>query len=119
MSHNNNISRREFIKLGGLAAISLPTISETRRVGQYSLNISSEEYGGFLIRKNFPDHPPYEVDETIYQRFDAKNSALGHSAEQKFFVDQHSDEQLIASEQPGFQKEDFSLHVAGWTVAMH
>ena len=122
MSKKKPLSRREFIKLGALAAISLPTIHEKPSVDIYSHNQILEEYGGFLIRKNDPDDPPYQVDDAVYQRFDARNSALGRiswddEAKLELFSNQRTVTEMLSSGKPGFHKEDYALQSAGWTVA--
>ncbi len=70
------ITRREFLKFSGLASISLPIARVVGRVGNYDLIASNEEYGAFIIRKRSNDDPPYDVDDSIYQRFDARNNAF-------------------------------------------
>ena len=115
------ISRREFLKLGGVTVISLPALLETT-CSSYTFLKSHEEYGGFLIRKSLEGSSPYQIDDSVYQRFDAKNTALGRTAWDQEFQQQladlqRSDAEMIASNKVGYQKEDFSLLGASWVTA--
>ena len=77
MSENKKMSRRDFFKLGGLAAISLPITKVVGKIDGDVLLESQEEFGEFIVRTHSKDDPPYDVDDSIYQRFDQKNDAFG------------------------------------------
>ncbi|MDJ0753626.1 MAG: reductive dehalogenase [Ardenticatenaceae bacterium] len=73
MSVKPNLNRRDFLKLGGLAAVALPTITKVGTVGEELLLESPEAYGGFVVRTLADDDPAIKVDEDIYERFDSTN----------------------------------------------
>ena len=118
----NNLSRRDFLKLGGLSAIALPIL---KNGGELETSIHPEfqtKIGGFLIRQSAEDLPPYQINDDIYRRFDAKNTALGRTAwdaeiQQKIAAQQYSDVERIRANQAGFQQEDFALLEASWLAA--
>ena len=51
MENRKKFSRKDFLKLGGLAAISLPTMTKVGQLGADSLVRSEEAYGGFRVRQ--------------------------------------------------------------------
>ena len=113
-----HISRRDFLKLGGFTAITLPAVFETTPLA-HTLYESQEEYGGFLIRKKTGGASAYRIDDSVYQRFDAKNSALGRSIWDDEVIQQvdnlqKTDSEIIATNEPGYRKEDFALLRASW-----
>lgn len=72
---SKKISRRDFMKLGGLAAFSLPAIKKVGQIGNYDLVESKESFGGFTINKVKGDDPLFEFGSN-YTRFDATNAIL-------------------------------------------
>ena len=64
------------MKLGGLAAASLPAITTVGTIGDQEVLASPGAYGGFLARTHDRDNPPYKVDDSVYRRFDAKGRRL-------------------------------------------
>ena len=113
-------TRRDVLKMGGLAALSLPVINSIGFLGDHTLLASTEEYGGFLI-KTRATGAPYQVDDAVYQRFDAYNNVFERLVWDKVVQDQfgdkwHSPDQWIADDKPGFHREEFALMNAGWTV---
>jgi reductive dehalogenase len=75
MTDKNVFTRRGFLKLGGLAAMSVPAISVAKSFGGYDIVTSEEEYGGFLVRRHTKKNPPYEVNDAVYKRYDLPRSA--------------------------------------------
>lgn len=121
MSEKKEIDRRDFLKFGSLAAIALPTLKEIGRDEDHRLFESEELFGGFAIRVLDRDTPPYEVDDSVYQRFDSRNTAFGRmmwdeEAQTAIFSAKKTIDEYIAEGKPGFRKEDFALHNAAWTV---
>jgi len=116
MDQNKPVSRRDFLKMGGLAALSLPVASMFGKAGEYNLFESPEEYGGFLVRKLDKVQPPYQVSDT-YQRFDATNTIFG-----RMFWDPKV-QALLATPpvgklgDPGWRREDQALAIAAGMLA--
>lgn len=54
-------------------------MTEIGKLGDQDLLESPKEYGGFLIRSKSKDNPPYQIDNSVYKRFDAKNMILSRS----------------------------------------
>ena len=73
MTNNPKINRRDFLRIGGLTAVSLPMITKVGKMGEYDLLESPEAYGGFLVRTLSSDDSPIVVDEANYKRFDSTN----------------------------------------------
>lgn len=59
MKKNTKLNRRDFLKLGGIAALSAPAVNVIGKVGDHEIVESEEEYGGFLIKRHAKDEPPY------------------------------------------------------------
>lgn len=127
MSTNKSINRRDILKLaglGGMAAMGLPLVKIVGREGDDVFLASEEKYGGFLIRKLASDVPPYEVDDSRYQRFNAKNNMYCRSLWDQPIFDQmmasFKDPMIIMKEnKPGFRKEDWSLLRASWSLSAY
>lgn len=80
MDEYQKVNRRKFFKtagMGGLAMISLPSVKIITQDGDKEIVTNEEQYGGFYIRRHSINDPPYEVDNSIYERFDAKNTTFG------------------------------------------
>lgn len=118
---NANLSRRDFFKLAGLAGISMPLVRVVGKVGGDDILYSPEQYGGFLIRKHSSDSPPYQVDESLYQRFDEKNTVfcrmlwdpIIQEAEAPFA---NVPKEHIQNNDPGFTRLDYAFYTASWAV---
>ncbi len=83
---------------------------------------SLERYGGFRVRQHPAGAAPHDVDDSTYQRFDAKNSAFGRmvwdrAMQESFAASKRSVSEVIASKKRGFRREDYALMGASWTVA--
>jgi hypothetical protein len=106
-----------------LANLSLPAVYVVGRVGNDELVISPEEYGGFLIRRHSIGDPPYQVDDSMYQRFDQKNdlfSRLSWDAtlrENFLFEAPKAAVKRMKANRPGSSRLDFAFYTAAWTVA--
>ena len=70
MSEKSKMNRRDFLKLGGLLALSAPAVNVIGRIGDTEIVESQEEFGGFVIRRHSKEDPPYQVDDNIYKRYD-------------------------------------------------
>jgi len=64
------ISRRDFMKVAGLAGVSLPVANVVGQIGNDDLISSPQEFGGFLVKRLAEDKPPYEIDSNQFERFD-------------------------------------------------
>lgn len=118
---SRSFSRRDVLKMGGLGALSLPTITSLGRLGDHTLLASTEEYGGFLV-KTRAEGAPYEVNDSVYQRFDAYNNIFDRmdwdkTLQAKIGPEIKPPDQWIADDKPGFHREDFAFMNAAWTVA--
>lgn len=119
MMSEKKLTRKEFLKFAGMAGLSLPAVNVVGRIGNDYLLSSPEEYGGFLIRK--ASNPPYQVDDSIYKRFNQKYTLFSRS---------YWDEGIRTSEAPyasvamermaanedGFTRLDYAFYRASWTV---
>ena len=70
------ISRRDFLKLSSLAALSAPVVNVIGRVGDWEIVESQEEYGGFAIKQHSRDDPPYIIDKNLYHRMSGGESSF-------------------------------------------
>jgi reductive dehalogenase len=73
MTEEKDFKRRDFLKLAGLTGIALPAIKVVGNVTGCEYCASQEAYGGFVVRRSTKENPPYQVDESVYQRFSLKN----------------------------------------------
>ncbi len=121
MTMNKKLSRRDFLKIGGLSAVSLPVIKKVVQNGKQSFFESPENYGGFLVRSSAKaDPPPYDVDDEIYQRYDAKNSILSRAIWDEPFADRiASAEKIFTNTDPGYEQMNSALMYAAMLVQMH
>ena len=69
---NKKISRRDFLKLGGLAAVSLPAINKVGKIGGQDLFESPDVYGGFLVKQLSDGDDPFEMNGG-FKRMHAKD----------------------------------------------
>ncbi len=115
------LGRRDFLKLSGLSAASIPAILETASP-LCRLPKSSETDGGFIIHRNARAVSPHKVNVSVYKRFNAKNTALGRGVWDEEVMRQlenlqQSDKEVIVANKDGFRKEDYSLLRASWSIA--
>lgn len=113
----NKLNRRDFLKLGGLTAVSLPAIDIIGKLGNDNLLASEEVYGGFVIRQLGKGEGPYQVSED-YERFDAKNCIFGRMPTDPIIQEIIATTQPMGTpDQPGWRREDVALNAAAWTLA--
>lgn len=113
MKDDKGLGRRDFLKLGGLMALSAPAVNVIGKVGECEIVESKEEYGGFAIKRHLPDDPPYEVDDSIYGRFDFRKAmnpmVMGAVGTTAMIRNQNGDR--------GFSRLGLALQEGAWTVA--
>lgn len=73
------LSRRDFLKIGGVTAGALATATVVQQIGNFDILASEEEYGGFYVRRHTMDNPPYSLDEALYTRKDGVNTSFSRS----------------------------------------
>jgi hypothetical protein len=96
MTQENGMNRRRFLgRLGITAAVV------AGKVGNEEVLASPSEYGGFLVRRLPEGQRPYEVDESVYRRFDQRNETFSRG---------HWDPKVIESEEPfdGVEEENIN-----------
>jgi reductive dehalogenase len=94
------LSRRDFLKLGGLAAMSAPVVNVIGRVGDYQVLESPAMFGGFWIKVHDPNDPPYELDMNIFERKPGTDSAFGRNPD-KIMLRMQNTNKNIASGKRG------------------
>ena len=108
---DKKLSRRDFLKLGGLAAVSLPVASKVGELNGQDLYKSEALYGGFLVQRLKEDEPSIVVDETNYQRFDATYGIFSRNVWDDEYVDRTAAvEKVYAPNQPGYEWIDTALN---------
>ena len=113
----NNFSRRDFLKIGGLAAVSLPAVNLVRSTEKFDFLESEEAFGGFMIRKLRDDNPPYVVSDD-YQRFDSQKCIFGRMNRDPIVQEiLQSTKPIGTPDQPGWRREDVALNAASWIVS--
>lgn len=119
MSERKNISRREFLKLGGIASLSLPALTKVGQIGNYNLIESRENYGDFTIKTLGDDDPLFEFGPN-YTRFDATNAILSRlwwDDDFNEFAD--ATETVYEKNTPGYTQVDKALSAGAAYVAMY
>ncbi|HEX9798420.1 MAG TPA: reductive dehalogenase [Anaerolineales bacterium] len=121
MSTTKDLTRRDFVKSLGLAGMTLPAVTVIGRIGSDEL-VTSEAFGGFLIRRHAAADPPYQVDDSIYRRFNQHNEVFSRAVWDKEIVDAEAPyakvplDHIMAND-PGFNRMDYAFYTASWTVA--
>jgi len=116
---SNKLNRRDFLKLGGLAAFSLPAATKVGQLGNFDLIESQESFGGFTIKKLKDDDPLFEFSPN-YTRFDATNAILS-----RIWWDDDFNEKADATptvyekNDPGYTQVDKALSAGAAFVAMY
>jgi len=119
MSAKQNINRRDFLKLGGLTAVSLPVITQVGKIGGDDLLESEEVYGGFAIRKQADADPLFLFDDS-YTRFDATNAILSRVWwDDDFNEIADATETVYEKNDPGYTQVDKALSAGAAFVAMY
>jgi len=93
-------NRRDFLKLGGLAALSTPAAKVISRKTGYEIVESKEEFGEFWIKRHTKDDPPYEVDYSKYKRSSSLNTSFTRNPDKTLIRNMVIDENLKKGE-PG------------------
>jgi reductive dehalogenase len=107
------ISRRDFIKLGGISAVSLPFINKIDKIADQDLTESSDDNSGFLIRTLEKDDPPIKVDDSIYTRYDSKEVVLNRVVWDEDYIErQQAVEVVYKAGDPGYSHPDLALQYA-------
>lgn len=106
---SNEISRKDFLKLSGLATL-LPMTNVVGRIGDFELVESPDQYGGFLIKRLAKDKPPYEIDEATFERFDACNTMFGRSRWDEDYI------AMLDAAPQGVAQQKLEDGVPGWNV---
>ncbi len=120
MTNKKKVTRRDFLKLGGLAAVSLPTINQVGRIENDDLLESEEAYGGFLVRRLVDDDPPFIIDEANYQRFDSTNVIFSRNMwDQEYIQKVSAVEKAYALGDPGYEQFDVALNDAAMFCAAY
>lgn len=120
MAEKQNLKRRDFLKAAGLSSLAMATLPAAKVLGQIGtdeLVTSEDEYGGFYIRRHAIGDPPYKVDESVYKRFDAKNTVFG-----RMVWDKEVQEKMANTPGPewgtkGFKQENSAFEMGAWVVA--
>lgn len=116
------LSRRDFLKLAGITGVSIPFVKVVGQIDGDDVVYSPDQYGGFFVRKLSDNEPPYEVDESIYERFNQKNEVFSRSdwdpiiqeseAPYKGAIGEH-----LKNRDKGFTRLDYAFYTAAWSVA--
>jgi epoxyqueuosine reductase len=122
MSENQKVDRRDFLKIGGLAAMTLPAMKVVASAGDEEIVSSPETYGEHLVRRQSSGHDSvHQIDPEIFERFDqyneAFNRAMWDEEFQKTFPPESGFGEVSDPMKPGYRREDLALSDAAWTVA--
>ena len=122
MSENQKVDRRKFLKIGGMAAMTLPAMKVVAKDGDEEIVSSPEGYGGHLVRRQSNGHASvHQVDHEIFERFDQYNEAFNRMVWdeefQKTFPPDGGFGAVFDPMKPGYRREDLALSDAAWTVA--
>ena len=109
---DKEFSRRDFLRVGGLATVSLPAVRIVQQMEGYDLVESGEKYGGFLIRRHTHDDPPYELDDELYDRPDARKSL------DPLKMNIQMENALTRLAEGEYSRFNCAFHNASWTLAM-
>ena len=117
---SNQLTRRDFLKFSTLAAAALPTANVLGKIGGDDVLYSQDEYGGFLVRKL--SNPSYQVDDSIYQRFDQTNEVFSRQQWDAIIQESEAPYATMAAEHmqnndKGYTRLDYAFYTAAWTVA--
>lgn len=112
MTKKEGINRRDFLKIGGVTAGVIGAAGIVDLLSDSDM-LGTNGEGGFLIRQHDIGSPPYEVTDSAYQRFDAKNAIFGRT----FWDDEynevlHQAENVYEPNEPGYERIDVALNGA-------
>lgn len=119
---SNQISRKDFLKFSSLAMAAVPAAKLLGKIEGDNILSSPEEYGGFLVRQLGKGNPPYEVDDSIYKRFDQTNEVFSRARWDPIIQDAESPyasktAEDIQNNVKGHTRLDYAFYTAAWTVA--
>lgn len=122
MSLKGKLNRRDFMLMTGLAGLTLPTARVVKRTHSSEYLASHEEYGDFLIRREDRDDPPYSVDDSVYQRFNQRNTVFCRTRWDRRIQEAEAPYRSVPMEHMknndmGFTQLDYAFYRAAWTVA--
>jgi epoxyqueuosine reductase len=117
-----NLSRRDFLRLAGMTGLALPVAQVVGQVDGDDILYSPEQYGGFLIRKHSKANPPYQVDDSVYKRFDQTNEVFSRQQWDPIIQESEAPFATVAPEHimnndKGYTRLDYAFYSAAWTVA--
>lgn len=122
MSKKQGLDRRDFLKMAGLAGITLPAAKVVGKLGNSELIASKEEYGDFLIRQTSDDNPAYLIDNSRYKRYNQRHTVFCRLHWDTKIQEAEAPYRSVSSEHiknndPGFTRLDYAFYNAAWTVA--
>lgn len=107
---SNKFSRKDFLKLSGLAAAAIPASTVVGKMGDYELVESPKKYGGFLIKRLAKESTPFEIDESTFERFDQFNTMFGRSRWDPTY------QAMLDAAPKGVAQKKLEDGVPGWNV---
>lgn len=117
------ISRKEFLKVAGLAAAAIPAVQVVGRIGNDEILESKDQFGGFLVRRKAggADNFPHRIDMNKFERYKSYNNMFGRNRWDEEFkakkaaLPQDVKDQKIAANDPGWTPFDVALRTsASW-----
>lgn len=118
MPKDKGVNRRDFLRIGGLATVSLPAITAIGTIGGQEVLASSGTYGGFVARIHDRENSPYQVDDSVYRRFNAKNAIFSRMIwDDEFIRRLNNIEKAYKPNSPGYKHIDVALYSASHFLA--
>ena len=122
MSENQKVNRRNFLKIGGLAALTLPAMTVVGKSGDKEFVSSPESYGEHLVRRQSNGHASeHRIDPEVFERFDQVNEAFNRAnwdeEYQRTFPPDGGFGEVDDVLKPGYRREDLALSDAAWAIA--
>jgi reductive dehalogenase len=108
----SKLSRRDFLKLGSLAALSAPAVNVIGKMDGFEIVESKEEFGGFAIKRHSKKDPPYQVDDSIYQRPDMRKAL------NPLVMAAQGPNSLVKLASKEYTRLECAFESSAWTVAM-
>jgi len=116
------IERREFIKMAGLMGMAGLTMASPKivaRKGNHEFLVSTDHYGGFLVRRHTGKNSPYRLDASRYRRYREKNQAFSRvrwERESMEMVRKNRGVRLehIKNNDPGFTRLEYAFSDVAW-----